>query len=78
MADHAMLLKGQKKMKVWLVQAHGASSSNTAYLLNILQSNLCAGITQYCRTRYGASYFIVTWGSNVVLGSLNFVSCLYC
>ncbi|KAL4755771.1 uncharacterized protein BDW70DRAFT_165134 [Aspergillus foveolatus] len=78
MADRATLLKGQKKMKVWLVQAHGASSSNTARLLNILRSDLCAGIAQYCRTRYGASHFTVTWGSNVVLGSLDFVSCSYC
>ncbi|KAL4811577.1 hypothetical protein BDW67DRAFT_189640 [Aspergillus spinulosporus] len=73
MADRAALLRGQKKMKVWLAQAHGASTSNTARLLNILRSDLCASIAQYCRTRYGASHFTITWGSNVVLGSLDFI-----
>ncbi|KAL2801604.1 hypothetical protein BJX63DRAFT_438650 [Aspergillus granulosus] len=62
-----------RNMKVWLQQVHGYFISNPARLLNILRSGLRDDITAYCKTRYGAQHFTITWGAAIILGCIDFI-----
>lgn len=64
-----------KSLRKWIAQAFGCGSEFLGRLLQVLRSDsLRPYLVEFCKTRYGAQQFRLTWASNIVLSSLDFVS----
>lgn len=75
--DQKRELLKPRGLKHFLLRAFRYDTTHVGRELQVLRNEALRPLfLQFCRTRYGAENFTLTWASSVVLGNLDYVSLL--